>query len=97
MNNNTDQIRHVLHQIERVAHVEMANVSLAQAWPLISHLVEAMTFTDPARRGDAIERFTCDLTRCLGETRRTINRCNERIADEERREASGRLRAVGGE
>ena len=88
--NNTDAMRHTLDEIRRVCHYEMSNLSLRQCWPMIANLIVATTFTDADRRGDAIERFTDDLVKTLGETRRHLNASNRWIADYNAREAEAR-------
>jgi hypothetical protein len=50
---------------------------------MLAKLIESNSYADPDRRGDAIERAIDDLTKLLGETRRTIHACNARIEREE--------------
>jgi hypothetical protein len=95
---DTQKIRRSLAGIAQHCPVEMANIPLAAAWPMISRLVEAVTYADAARRSDAIERFTDDLVRQLNDCRQRIRACDAVIAAEDRKAARlTRLRAVGGE
>ena len=83
----TEELRDALFDIQRNSRVELANIPLNAAWPIVSRLIEACTYTSAERRGDAIERAGDDLTKLIGEARQTIHACNARIEAEERAEA----------
>lgn len=84
---STEELREALFDIHRASQVELRNIPLSAAWPIVSRLIEALTYTSIERRGDAIERASDDLTKLIGECRQTIHACNARIEAEERAEA----------
>ncbi|MBR1286063.1 hypothetical protein JQ597_28830 [Bradyrhizobium sp. AUGA SZCCT0177] len=79
------ELRHCLAKIQRHCRVELANISLAAAWPLVSRLVESNCYTDADRRADAVERFSDDLVTVLNECRQRIRACDAVIEREERK------------
>jgi hypothetical protein len=83
-----EELRESLFDIHRNARAELANLPLSAAWPIVSKLLEANTYANAERRGDAIERAVDDLTRLIGEARQRIHACNARIEAEEEREAA---------
>ena len=87
MKHDTETLREMLHDVHRTCRVEMGNVPMSQVWPVIGKLIEACSYASAERRGDAIERAIEDITKMLGECRRTIIACNARIEAEERAEA----------
>lgn len=95
MKHSIAELRATLDEIRRHTHVEMSNVSIAAAWPMIAPLVEAATYADAEMRGLALEHFVDSLVRSLGEIRRTINACNARIEAEERKARAARVTLVG--
>lgn len=96
---DTAEIRRCLGKIAEHCEVEFANISLAVVWPIITRLVEATTFADADRRGDARERFTDDLVALLNQTRQCIRACDAVMEARDRQEAARKpqLRAIGRE
>ena len=92
MKHDTETLRETLREtlldIHRGNRVELANIPLSAAWPTISRMFEALSFSDSDRRSDAVERAVDDLTRPIGECRQRIHRCEALIAAEERAEAA---------
>src|SRR5215468_1490539 len=49
----SDEIRRTPREIAKAIRVEMSNVSLAQIWPQVSRLLEALSCSEVSRRRDA--------------------------------------------
>lgn len=92
MKHDTETLRETLREtlldIHRGNRVELANIPLSAAWPTISRMFEALSFSNSDRRSDAVERAVDDLTRLIGECRQRVHRCEALIAAEERAEAA---------
>ena len=71
MKHDTETLRETLREtlldIHRGNRVELANIPLSAAWPTISRMFEALSFSDSDRRSDAVERAVDDLTRLIGD------------------------------
>jgi hypothetical protein len=93
--NNPDEIRHCLGEIERRTHYEMSNVSWLAAWPMISELIVAVNYAEPDMRGLALRHFSDKLVKSLGETRRRLNATNDWLDHLNKTAAPARLRALG--
>lgn len=68
-NNDIDTLRDKFAEIAEKAAAELNVLPLAHVWPQIGRLIIAMNHADPARRGDAVERFLDDIGDFICDTR----------------------------